>query len=198
MVLALCLGGLGVGAAQAQGAATGERVSASSDIGVVDVQRILAEAHASQALMRQREEVISRFQNEAAEEEKALQQADQDLAQSRGEVSVEVFRERVEEFQRRVAESQRRVQIRRRNLELAFGQAMQRLQDVVTAITQDIAAERGMTLILYRSQIFLMNEQLDITEDVLQRVNQHLPTIAMPDPDSLPQDSDSLLPMGGR
>lgn len=166
-------------------------------IGVIDLQRILGQAEAAREIIAQRDRYLNAYQSEAAEEEKALREADQELVRKRAVVAPEAFATEREEFQKRVAAFQREVQTRRRNLERAFGEAMNKVQAAVIRITDRVAAERGLNLILYRTQVFLFDPTMDITDAVLERVNKELPSVTMADPDSLPPVEQGGTQAGG-
>lgn len=155
-------------------------------IGIMDLQFVLSESQAARQVLRQRERYMETYQAEAAAVEKELRAIDQDLAQMRSTASPEEMARKQREFQTRVATFQQEVQTRRRNLERAFAEAMNDVQSVVVRVADAIASERGMNLVLHRSQVFLFDPQLDLTDAVLARVDAELPTASMADPDSLP------------
>jgi len=151
-------------------------------VGVIDLQRVLSQADAARSVVQQRESYAEVYQQEAAQEEKDLRATDEELARQRAVLSPEAFADKRQEFQERLQTFQKDVQMRRRDLERAFSQAMNKIQGTVIRITDDVAAERGMNLIVYRSQVFLFDPEMDITDIVLERVNKELPNVTMPDP----------------
>lgn len=154
-------------------------------IGVVDLQRIMAQSSAAKAVAAKREQYVTAYQTQVAEQEKKLRTADEDLARQRSVLDAEVFAEKRDAFQKQVADFQRVVQARRRNLEKAYGQAMNEIQGTVIRVTDQVASERGMNLIVYRTQVFLFDPKMDITDEVLARVNKQLPSVTMADPDTM-------------
>lgn len=188
-------GGLLVSPAQAQAQAQAPAQAPAStpllaaSIGIMDLQYVMSEATAAQQVLRQREQYLETYQAHAAAVEKELRAVDQELADLRGtrdERPGEDLTQRQKDFQARVAAFQREVQTRRRNLERAFGDAMSDIQSVVIRVADEVAGERGMNIVLHRSQVFLFDPALDLTDDVLARVNVELPTASMADPDALP------------
>lgn len=156
-------------------------------IGVIDLQRILRDASAARSVREEREKYVTAYQADAAAIEQELRAADQELARLRASSSPEEFATERREFQERVAASQREVQTRRRNLERAFGAAMTEVQQATIQVADDIATRAGVNVILYRSQVFLFDNGMDLTEEILAELNERLPTVAFPDPDTMPE-----------
>lgn len=154
-------------------------------VGVIDIQHIMAKAKAARQVAKQREEYLNAYQAEAAEQEKLLRDSDQKLAADRATLSQAEFDSRRRAFQARISDYQRQVQTRRRNLEKAFSAATNTIQDVIVRATDDVAGQHGMNIVLYRSQVFLFDHQMDITGQILTQVDKILPTVTMADPDSL-------------
>lgn len=155
-------------------------------VGVIDLQHIMAESLAAQKVIGQREAYLDAYQTKAAVTEKGLREADQELGRLRSTLSPEAFGVRQKDFQDRVAEFQTEVQTRRRNLERAYNTAMNEVQSAVIFAADALASQRGMNLLLYRSQVFLFDPSMDLTAAVLERVNKDLPNVTMADPDTLP------------
>ncbi len=166
-------------------------------IGVIDLQRILRDATAAQGVRAEREKFVTAYQADAAQVEQELRAADQELARLRAGATTEEFAHKRREFQERVATSQREVQSRRRNLERAFGAAMTEVQQATIQVADHIAAEAGVNVILYRSQVFLFDNGMDLTDEILDELNRRLPQVAFPDPASLPEagDGDAAPPL---
>lgn len=155
-------------------------------VGVIDLQHIMAESVAAQKVVAQREKYLDAYQTRAAVTEKGLREADQELGRLRSTLSPEAFGARQKDFQARVAEFQAEVQTRRRNLERSYNTAMNAVQSAVILAADALASQRGMNLLLYRSQVFLFDPSMDLTVGVLERVNKDLPSVTMADPDTLP------------
>lgn len=175
---------------QAAGSAAAS-VAVKPVIGVIDLQQILAKADAARKVASQRESYLNGYQARVAEQEKSLRDIDQKLGQERATLDQATFNKRREEFQSKVAAFQKEVETRRRNLERAYTQAMNEIQGTVIRHTKDLATARGMNIVVYRSQVFLFDPEMDITDEVLAAVNASLPSVTMPNPDSLPPTKET-------
>lgn len=177
--------------AGAQDTGDGAPMAVKPVIGVLDLNQVMARGQAAQGLMSQRETYVERYQTEVAETEKELRDVDQDLMRQRATLEPDAFAERRRAFQERVNTFQTQVQSRRAKLEKAFSSAMNTIQSAVIRVTKDVAEKRGMNVILYRSQTFLFDPDLDITDAVLAAVDRQLPAVQMKDPETLPDSAGS-------
>jgi Skp family chaperone for outer membrane proteins len=62
--------------------------------------------------------------------------------------------------------------------------AMQTIQGQLTQVIEEVVAERNLALVLPRSQVVFSAEPLEITDIVLERLNQRLPSV----PIALPEE----------
>jgi len=146
-------------------------------IAVVDVQGIMREAKGARSIHEQIEARRSTYQGEVSGEEKRLRQAEQDLAQQRAILAPDAYQQKVREFQSKVAEVQRQVQVRKRDLDEAFAKAMNEVRKALVSVVAEIAEQRGIKLVLFKSQIVIAEKSLDVSDETLQRLNERLPTV---------------------
>jgi outer membrane protein len=146
-------------------------------IAVFDSQRIEREAMAIKDAREQLQKVRASYQAEVAKEEEKFRAEEQELARQRTVLTGEAFDARRRDFERRVTEVQRHVQERSRQLEQSFNDVRGEVGKVMLAIITDLAKERDFALVIHRAQTAYRAEGLDITEEVLKRLDKKLPTI---------------------
>jgi outer membrane protein len=170
--------GLALAAAVALGAAPALAQKATPVTGaLVDSQKIFRNALAFKNAREQLDKVRAGYQSEVAKEEEKLRAEEQELTRQRAVLAPEAFDAKQREFQRRVAEVQRQVQERSRALEQSFNNARGEVSKVLVAIVGEMATERNYNLVLDRSQVVFGNDKLDITDEVLKRLDQRLPSV---------------------
>jgi Skp family chaperone for outer membrane proteins len=76
------------------------------------------------------------------------------------------------------------VQERKRGLDETQQQGMHTVQMALNTIVTEIANEQNLTLILRKEQTVLNATALEITDEVLNRLNARLPTIDIAGPGS--------------
>lgn len=175
LVLALILGG---GSAQAQ-RASGTPVS----LIIVDIQQAQRESMPGKALASQRDKYQQSFQTEFNAARQALQRSDQDLAKQKGTMPPEAYDQKVKALELQVVAFQNRTQMAVRALEKSTDVAMAELMNAILTITGEIAAEMGANLVLPKQQVVLHEPRMDVTAQVIERLNRKLPAVNFPVPE---------------
>lgn len=151
----------------------------TSAIAIVDVQLVMQNSEAAKGIRSQMEKVSNNLKQTIHGKEEELKKLDQDLEQQRSILSADAYQQRQRDFQQKVADAQKDVQDRRQKLDTAFGKALQQVQDAVIQIVDQIAKEQSITLVLPKSNVIHSAEDMDITQEVLKRLNSRLPSVSV-------------------
>ncbi len=151
-------------------------------IGILDTQKVLRESVAMRGLSQQMEARRNSFQEELRQREDELRAADQELARQRSILSAEAFTEKRSELEQQVASLQRQVQTRRKELDRVYGQAVKQVQGALVTIAQKIASERQLDLVLPKTAVVLVRNDMEITDEVVKRLNETLTEVTIPSP----------------
>jgi outer membrane protein len=146
---------------------------------VIDYQRILRDAAAAQSIRKQIEARRQAYQEEISKEEQRLHEADKAFAKQRSVLSTEAFAEKRRDFEQDVAEVQRLVQERRRELDSMAAAALNEVKEALIEIVTSIAEERGFNLVLPSSEVLFFARSLDLTEEVLAKLDARLPQVQL-------------------
>lgn len=171
-------------AQQAPKPETGRIVEVNIPLAVLDVQKILRD---SSAMKNIREQVIkygSTFEKEIEKERNEIRSTNQELARQRTILSPDAFAEKRRLFEEKVVGVQRLVQQRQRELDASRNKAMAEVNKVYTEIVAKLAAERNLAVILRKVQTVFTVSTLDITQEILSRLNNKLPTVKIDEPGS--------------
>ena len=148
-----------------------------SIVAIVDVQRILQSSKAAKSVQDQLEAQRSKFQTEIADEEKELRDAEQKLAKLRENAKSDEFAEQEQKLQQRFLTVERHVQAKRKALDQAFTDSMNTVRKGVVDIVSEIAKEKGVNLVVVKQQVIWNVQNIDITDEVLVRLDKKLPQI---------------------
>ncbi|HEX2116775.1 MAG TPA: OmpH family outer membrane protein [Alphaproteobacteria bacterium] len=170
--------------APAQGQSNYELPPVGTAIVVADVVTILRDAQAVQGIRTQIERQRNTYQAELQKQENELRNADQELAKQRSILSPEAFAQKRRELEKRVSDAQQSVQDRRRSLDTGFNTAMQKVNDAMIQVIGEIVQEKKYQIVMTKTQVVMVQTALDITPEVLRRLNRKLPTVAV----SIPQN----------
>ncbi len=149
---------------------------------VLNLDQIRREAAVVKNINEQIMEFRKGFQAGIQKEEDALRTANQELVKKRAILSPEAFAKQRREFEQRVIGVQKLVQKRKRQLDQAQVDAMFKVEGQLNKIITDIAQQRRATIVLRRNQTILVARDLDVTADVLARLNKELVSVPVKKP----------------
>jgi outer membrane protein len=148
-----------------------------SELAVVDIQKVLQDSEAAKDIREQIKVQRDKYQAEITKQEEDLRSSEQKLTQQKSILSQDAFKEKREEFKEKLTKAQRDVQEKRSQLDNALNDSIGEVQKVVFQIISDMAKEKGFKIAIPTSQILYSEPGLNITEDVLKKLNDKLPKV---------------------
>jgi Skp family chaperone for outer membrane proteins len=146
---------------------------------VVDVQKLLQESKAAKMVREQIEAKRAEYAKEISHQEQVLQQERDALQRQQSSLSQEALNAKGRAFQEKVNDLDRLVQSKRQALEKSNANALQKIQESMVKIISQIAKDRKANLVLQRSELVLFDQQFDVTDQVLQKLDEDLPTLTV-------------------
>ncbi|HLG85771.1 MAG TPA: OmpH family outer membrane protein [Alphaproteobacteria bacterium] len=149
-------------------------------IGIVDLQKIMQESAAGRSIQGQLETEARKIRDQLTKVGEELKTAENDLKRQRPVLQPDAFQERSQDLQRRYANAQQLQQERQEAFAKATNDARNVVVDNVLSIVQQLAAERRIGLVLQRQAVLTLSDKnMDITDDVIQRLNTKLPSVTV-------------------
>jgi len=155
-------------------------------IAIVDVQRILQESSASKSVQKQLEAQRQKFQTEIGKEENSLRQAEQELANQRSQLAAPAYSEKEQQLRQRFSTVENHVSARRKLLDQSYTEAMAAVKNALLDVVSSVAHEQGVNLVIVKQQALWTDQPLDITDEVLKRLDQKMPNIVIATPAEKP------------
>ncbi len=146
---------------------------------VVDMQRIQRDAAASASVRRQITELRSELEIIIAERSKAISDEEATLAEQRARLTADELRARVREFEKKVFANRDFAQREAGKLQVLQAQAQATLRRNIAPILAIVMQERNAQLMLDKSQVVLSAETLEVTDEVLTRLDEAMPNIVL-------------------
>jgi Skp family chaperone for outer membrane proteins len=175
----LALGGGAVAQTPAAAPAAAPALVAPT-IGIVDLQKIMQESAAGRSIQAQLETEARKIRDQLTKVGEELKTAENDLKRQRPVLQPDAFQERSQDLQRRYANAQQLQQERQEAFAKATNDARNVVVDNVLSIVQQLAAERRIGLVLQRQAVLTLSDKnMDITDDVIQRLNTKLPSVTV-------------------
>jgi Skp family chaperone for outer membrane proteins len=154
-------------------------------LGVVDTDLLLQKSLAAQGVRLERDKFANSYQALIKDEDTKLRTEDQALSQQRGVLAPDVFQQRAQDFQKKITDFQAQVKEKQYRLDYSFQLAMQEIGNTIMVVSSEVAKTEGINAVLARSQLMIFDPGMDITNAVLEKLNQRLPSVKFQDPATL-------------
>ena len=151
-------------------------------IAIVDIRKINSEASAAKDIRAQIETFREAYVSEGQKQDEALRNAHAELLRKRSVLSPEAFEDARKKFDEGVAAAQRKGQKWRQALDQSTRKAEEVYQAALNKAIAEVANENELTLILRTDQAVFWAVDLDISVNVLQRLNRSTPKVKVPKP----------------
>jgi len=152
---------------------------ADTTLAVVNIAKIMHESKAATSVRDQIQAKQKSFQTELDSKEKELVAENQALAKQKDTVSKDAFNQKVKDFNDKAATAQRQVQDKKMQLEKAIAGAQDEILKNAADIVKDLATERKITLVVSSAQVLYGDPSLDLTDEVLKRLDAKLPNVTV-------------------
>ncbi len=146
---------------------------------IVDMQRIKNETAAGRDIQSRTVEIRAKIQKAIADREAAIRLEEEKLAKERATLTGEEFRSRVQAFEKQVFENRAFAEVETRRLQQLLQEASALLRDQVTRVLAVIMRERNAQVLLDPTQIVLSVDQLNITDEAIERLDKVLPAVEL-------------------
>jgi outer membrane protein len=168
-----CLGGL---KAQQITSSGGNQLSR---VAVINIQQVLRLSSATKNIKPQLETLRIEMQKKIRSREKSLKIENEALQTQRSLLSPQVYEQRRREFQEKVTALQADARSFRKRLDVLGRSAMERVNESFRKVTSQLAAEWKLQMIIPRATVIYVQPSFDITDEVLKRLDQELPSVTL-------------------
>ena len=146
-------------------------------LAVVDFRGVLSKSEAARNIRSVVDEKRQELRKYFLEVENSLRDEQKDLSKKRSIVTAEAFEKRARKLKEKAQSAQKLAQTSNQKLKKSFDQAMDKVQKELLRTVAEVAEESGVGVVLFRSAIVIAVKKLDISKEVLQRLNKKLPDV---------------------
>ena len=157
----------------------------------INIQDIMTKSTAVQSINKQMEEKRNALQSQVSKKEEQLRNSEQELAKQRNVLSAEALEKKKNEFRDDVTTAQKDMQQKRASLEKGVAKAMTEVQKTVQKIVEDISKEKGFDAAIATNQLIFAKPEMDITPQVVEKLNKSLPDVKVVIEEGSPKVSSS-------
>lgn len=144
---------------------------------IVDTGAVFAQSKVGQNIRSQYEDQMKKLVAEGKKTDEGLQADAKKLSEERALLSQEDLQKKVVGLQKREAEFQQSFQAKRQALQLGVQRAEAKVETALGPIFAEILREKGGTVLFDQSVVLAGGADLDISAEVLKRLNEKLTTV---------------------
>lgn len=154
-------------------------------IGVADYNRIVATSSAGRSMQQQLQQIRTQMLQAIQSEEQAIQAEAQRLSQAAsGQTREQLLSNttltgQITANDRRAAALRQRAETDSRDYAFTEQSALQEFNRQLSPVLNEVMQQRGVVLVLDTNAIVQAAQQLDLTQDILTRLDQRVPAISV-------------------
>ena len=149
----------------------------NTSIGVIDINKILAEANAAVEAAEEIEKIAIEIENEIKSSDEEIIKEQNLLIESQSIMAPEAFETKRIEYENKVQTYNSERQSKLMKIDELIAISRNDILNAIKPILEEISNEKGITIILEKTSIMLNAEKMDITNEVLKKLNKSLPNI---------------------
>ena len=149
-------------------------IANGAQIGVLDVDKIIQESTAVVDIQKKVDSKKVAYETEINKKQSQLEAEQKKLEDKKITLSKEAFEKEVKSFEAKVDDLKTYIDRKQNSLKKASIDAMSKVNDKVKTIVSDIAKEKEIDAIIPASQTLYFKDELDITAEVLSRLNKKI------------------------
>ena len=148
-----------------------------TSIAIIDLNLILTDSKAAKNATKQFEQIQKKTEAEIIDSDKNMLNERNKLIEQQSVISPEAFEIKAKDYEKKLQNYQIEKQNKLRKLEGALQKARNVILENVKPILEEIGSEIGVTIILEKGSVILSDTGMDITNDVIKKLNKELPKI---------------------
>ena len=149
----------------------------NTSIAIVDLNLILSDSKAAKNATKQFEEIQKSTEDKIVASDKKMLDERNKLIEQQSVIAPEAFELKAKDYEKKLQEYQTDKQNKLRKLEGVLQKARNEILENVKPILEDLSKELGVTVILEKNSVLLSANNMDITDDVIKKLNKDLPKI---------------------
>ena len=149
----------------------------NTSIAIVDLNLILSESKAAKDATKQFEIIQKNTEEEIIKSDKEMLEERNKLIEQQSVIAPEAFELKAKDYEKKLQNYQSEKQNKLRSLESVLANARNDILENVKPILEELSKELGVTVILEKNSVLLSATNMDITDDVIKKLNKELPKI---------------------
>ena len=148
-----------------------------TSIAIVDLNMILTDSKAAKNATEQFEAIQKSTEDEIVASDKEMLDERNRLIEQQSVIAPEAFELKAKDFEKKLQNYNTEKQAKLRKLEGVLQKARNEILENVKPILEELSQELGVTVILEKNSVLLSANNMDITNDIVKKLNKKLPKI---------------------
>ena len=148
-----------------------------TSIAIVDLNLILTDSKAAKNATKQFEAIQKSTEDEIVASDKEMLDERNRLIEQQSVIAPEAFELKAKDFEKKLQNYNTEKQAKLRKLEGVLQKARNEILENVKPILEELSQELGVTVILEKNSVLLSANNMDITNDIVKKLNKKLPKI---------------------
>tara|TARA_B100001123_G_C14809913_1_gene827872 strand:+ start:42 stop:578 length:537 start_codon:yes stop_codon:yes gene_type:complete len=148
-------------------------------IATLDVVQLLRDSKAALSMKDQLNAIAKKYTDEDQKKQKDIQKQEEELLRQKATLTPEAFSDRKNAFEKKVIEFNKGSQNKRKALAKAEKDAVNQIENEVEKIVKNIIETEKITAVFRKTSVILSNESIDITQKVVDELNNKLSTVTV-------------------
>tara|TARA_B100000787_G_scaffold134584_1_gene103422 strand:+ start:15 stop:569 length:555 start_codon:yes stop_codon:yes gene_type:complete len=149
----------------------------NTSIAIVDINLILSDSKSAKDATKQFEKIQKSMEVEIEESDKKMLEERNSLIEQQSVIAPEAFEVKAKDYEKKLQNYQVDKQKKLRKLEGVLQKVRNEILNNIKPILEDLSSELGVTVILEKNSVILSANNMDITENVIKKLNKKLPKI---------------------
>ena len=149
----------------------------NTSIGVIDINKILSDADVAISAAEKIEEIAIEIENEIKSSDEEIIKEQNLLIESQSIMAPEAFEAKRIDYENKVQKYNSERQSKLMKIDELIAVSRNDILNALKPILEEISNEKGITIILEKTSVMLNAEKMDITNEVLKKLNKSLPNI---------------------
>jgi outer membrane protein len=144
----------------------------AGSIAVLDVEKIVKDSDAMRDIQKKVSSQQEKYQKEVNASQKSLEDEQKKLEGKKTVLSADAFAKEMKKFEDKIDDLKTLVDRKQNSLKKASIDSMGKVNDEIKEIIADLSKEKGIDLIVPAGQTLFYKDEMDISEEVLNRLNK--------------------------
>lgn len=154
-------------------------------VAVVDIESILEKSLAIIGIRKSMNQLSQDIESDILQQEKELNGYEIKILNLQKKLSQEQFDSSVAKFNRNVSNTKKKIELRKLALEQSYAQAVETVYQKIIYIISELANEYHLNIVLPSSRVLYITNNLNITFEVISKLNQSLKEVSINNPKNL-------------